>query len=102
MTWLFGKYCTAVGSSKFLWPGKDMKVQVKLDQYVHKIENHYDGWRHSYQPVLPTYDNKIAERYSWKLRQPAYLDEAITSSAFAGIPPVFGHKLKPTQWVNES
>ena len=76
-----------------------MKIQVKYDRHTHKVENHYDAWRHSFEPLLPTYDNKIPERYAWKLRQPAYLDEAITSSAITGLSAVFGNKLKNVQWV---
>ena len=51
-------------------------------------------------PLLPTSDNMIPERYRWKMRQPAYLDDAVTYSAFTTIAAIFGDRQKPVQWVS--
>ena len=99
MLWLFGKYCTAVGASKFLWPGKDMIVKVKYDRHTHKVENHYESWRNAFAPLLPSYENKIPERYAWRLRQPGYLSDGVEMSAFTGLPAFLSDSLRPVQWV---
>ena len=99
MLWLYAKYCTSVGASKFLYPGKDMKVKVKHDQHFHKVENHYEAWRNAFAPLLPTYENKIPERYGWRHRQPAYLSDAVEMSAFTGLPEFISDSRKLVQWV---
>ena len=103
MFWLYGSYCISVNGGRFIYPGKDLHINVMPDEHLDKKERHYDAWCDVFAPILPTYDNQIPERYSWKMRQPAYLDDGVMYTASYLFPAIIGsRRAKPVQWVTIS